>query len=120
MLKNYSDFTTALITQGTFIDSDYLGEFTNGAYYLIIIGSVCAALALLTLVMHSNSGSFCLPNSAQRPAEAHRALFPFHPVRRPGRAHAAHWRDDLDGHDKKGRDNKRLHRRTCRGTGPTG
>ncbi|KAH9853090.1 Glucanosyltransferase-domain-containing protein [Lenzites betulinus] len=54
MLKNYSDFTTALITQGTFIDSDYLGEFTNGAYYLIIIGSVCAALALLTgLLKHT-------------------------------------------------------------------
>ncbi|KAI0670201.1 Glucanosyltransferase-domain-containing protein [Trametes maxima] len=54
MLKNYSSFTTALITEGTFIDSEYLGEFTNGAYYLIIVGSVCAALALLTgLLKHT-------------------------------------------------------------------
>ena len=50
MLSNYSGFTTALITQGTFIDSNYLGDFTRGAYYLIIIGSVCTAMALLTSV----------------------------------------------------------------------
>ncbi|TBU34938.1 Glucanosyltransferase-domain-containing protein [Dichomitus squalens] len=48
MLGNYTGFTTALITQGTFIDSNYLGDFTNGAWYLILIGTVAAALALLT------------------------------------------------------------------------
>ncbi|KAI0768590.1 Glucanosyltransferase-domain-containing protein [Trametes elegans] len=54
MLGNYSTVTTALITQGTFIDSDYLGEFTNAAYYLIIIGSVAAGLALFTgLLKHT-------------------------------------------------------------------
>ncbi|KAL1951818.1 hypothetical protein VTO73DRAFT_967 [Trametes versicolor] len=54
MRSNYSGVTTALITEGTFIDSDYLGEFTKGAYYLIIIGSVCAAMALLTgLLKHT-------------------------------------------------------------------
>ncbi|KAI0639101.1 Glucanosyltransferase-domain-containing protein [Trametes polyzona] len=54
MLSNYSGFTTALITQGTFIDSNYLGDFTRGAYYLIIIGSVCTAMALLTgLLKHT-------------------------------------------------------------------
>ncbi|CDO70234.1 hypothetical protein BN946_scf184942.g34 [Trametes cinnabarina] len=54
MLTNYTGFTTALITQGTFIDSSYLGNFTNGAYYLIIIGSVATALALFTgLLKHT-------------------------------------------------------------------
>ncbi|KAI0374477.1 hypothetical protein BV20DRAFT_1049270 [Pilatotrama ljubarskyi] len=54
MSMNYSGVTTALITQGTFIDSNYLGDFTNGAYYLIIIGSVCSALALFTgLLKHT-------------------------------------------------------------------
>ena len=48
MLANYTGFTTALITQGTFIDSNYLGDFTNGAWYLILIGTVAAALALLS------------------------------------------------------------------------
>lgn len=57
MRSNYSGVTTALITEGTFIDSDYLGEFTKGAYYLIIIGSVCAAMALLTLVARPKYGS---------------------------------------------------------------
>ena len=48
MLSNYTRVTTALITEGTFIDSNYLGNFTNGAYYLILIGTVAAALAFIT------------------------------------------------------------------------
>ena len=48
MLANYTGFTTALITQGTFIDSNYLGDFTNGAWYLILIGTVATALAFIT------------------------------------------------------------------------
>lgn len=47
MLGNYSSFTDYIITSGTFIDSPYLGNFTNGAYYLLLIGTVCAALALI-------------------------------------------------------------------------
>ncbi|KAH9890994.1 Glucanosyltransferase-domain-containing protein [Cubamyces lactineus] len=54
MAANYSGVTTALIDEGTFTDSSYLGNFTNGAYYLIIIGSVCTALALFTgLLKHT-------------------------------------------------------------------
>ncbi|KAI8995412.1 Glucanosyltransferase-domain-containing protein [Trametes punicea] len=54
MIANYTAFTVALVTEGAFIDSSYLGNFTNGAYYLIIIGSVCAALALFTgLLKHT-------------------------------------------------------------------
>ncbi|RPD63253.1 hypothetical protein L226DRAFT_451078 [Lentinus tigrinus ALCF2SS1-7] len=48
MLANYTQFTNAIITQGTFIDSNYLGDFTNGAYYLILIGTVATALAFIT------------------------------------------------------------------------
>ncbi|TFK93557.1 carbohydrate-binding module family 43 protein [Polyporus arcularius HHB13444] len=48
MLANYTQFTDAIITQGTFVDSNYLGDFTNGAYYLILIGTVATALALIT------------------------------------------------------------------------
>ncbi|OBZ79074.1 hypothetical protein A0H81_00472 [Grifola frondosa] len=54
MLTNYSSLTTALVTNVTIIDSPYLGEFTNGAYYLILIGTVCAALTLFTgLLKHT-------------------------------------------------------------------
>ncbi|PIL29659.1 hypothetical protein GSI_08296 [Ganoderma sinense ZZ0214-1] len=48
MLSNYTGLTTALITEGTFIDSTYLGNFTNAAYYLILIGTISAALAFIT------------------------------------------------------------------------
>ena len=55
MLANYTQFTNAIITQGTFIDSNYLGDFTNGAYYLVLIGTVATALALITYVTQSTS-----------------------------------------------------------------
>ncbi len=51
MASNYSRFTTAIVTQGTFVDSDYLGEFTNAAYYLILVGTVATALAFITYVL---------------------------------------------------------------------
>ncbi|KAH9947943.1 Glucanosyltransferase-domain-containing protein [Amylocystis lapponica] len=51
MLANYSSYSDALITNTTFTDSSYLGEFSNGAYYLIIIGSVSTALALLAGIL---------------------------------------------------------------------
>jgi len=47
MSSNYSTLTNDLIKDITFTDSSYLGEFSNGAYYMIIIGSICAALALI-------------------------------------------------------------------------
>ena len=47
MLGNYSSFTDYIITSSTFIDSPYLGNFTNAAYYLLLIGTVCTALALI-------------------------------------------------------------------------
>lgn len=51
MGANYSSLTDALITNVTFVDSSYLGSFTNGAWYLLLIGTICAASALLTGIM---------------------------------------------------------------------
>ncbi|KAH8100479.1 Glucanosyltransferase-domain-containing protein [Cristinia sonorae] len=56
MLANYSSISTVLLSTVTFTDSDYLGNFSNGAYYLILIGSICAALALLTGIMKHTFG----------------------------------------------------------------
>jgi len=54
MLANYSGLTNALIPSTTFTDSSYLGDFSHGAYYTILIGTICAALALiLGLLKHT-------------------------------------------------------------------
>ncbi|CCM01614.1 uncharacterized protein FIBRA_03675 [Fibroporia radiculosa] len=46
MLSNYSGYTDYIISPTTFTDSTYLGDFSNGAYYLLLIGTICAAVAL--------------------------------------------------------------------------
>ncbi|KAI0961173.1 hypothetical protein AcV7_000344 [Taiwanofungus camphoratus] len=53
MFTNYSSLTDALIADSntTFTDSSYLGEFSNGAYYPLLIGTICAALALFTGIL---------------------------------------------------------------------
>ncbi|KZT06311.1 uncharacterized protein LAESUDRAFT_700706 [Laetiporus sulphureus 93-53] len=48
MLANYSDLTDYIISPTTFTDLPYLGQFSNGAYYLLLIGTICAAIALLS------------------------------------------------------------------------
>lgn len=50
MPSNYSSITTALIPSFTFVDSQYLGEFSRGAYYLLLLGTVSTALALFVFV----------------------------------------------------------------------
>lgn len=50
MLANYTRISNALVTQTTFTDTSYLGNFTNAAYYLLTIGTVCAFLAFIVLV----------------------------------------------------------------------
>ncbi|EMD41639.1 hypothetical protein CERSUDRAFT_110215 [Gelatoporia subvermispora B] len=47
MLSNYSSLTAALIPGSTFTNDSYLGQFSHGAYYPILIGTICAALALI-------------------------------------------------------------------------
>lgn len=47
MASNYSALTDELIPADTFTDSQYVGDFTNGAWYLLLIGTICAGLAFL-------------------------------------------------------------------------
>lgn len=47
---NYTGLTNSFIPTTTFIDSQYLGEFSRGAYYLLLLGSIATALALFTSV----------------------------------------------------------------------
>ena len=50
MPQAYTIITNALVPTTTFGDSQYLGEFTRGAYYLLLLGSVATALAFITYV----------------------------------------------------------------------
>ena len=50
MNDNFARLTSALIPTTTFGDSQYLGEFTRGAYYLLLLGTIAAALAFFTCV----------------------------------------------------------------------
>lgn len=47
MPDQYTIITNALIPSTTFTDSQYLGEFSRAAYYLLLLGSVATGLALL-------------------------------------------------------------------------
>lgn len=50
MAANYSRDTNSILTGTTFHNSNYLGEQSNAAYYLILLATICAALSLITLV----------------------------------------------------------------------
>jgi len=56
LLANYSAITDAAITGTAFIDANYLGNFSNAAWYLILIGTICAALALVTGILKHTFG----------------------------------------------------------------
>ena len=48
MPTNYSGLTQGFVPIDlTFTNSHYLGEFSRAAYYLLLMGSICAALAML-------------------------------------------------------------------------
>ena len=48
MPTNYSGLTQGFVPSDlTFTNSHYLGEFSRAAYYLLLMGSICAALAML-------------------------------------------------------------------------
>jgi hypothetical protein len=49
MRSNYSMFTLNLIPSDyNFKDSNYTGKSTKAAYWMILLGTICAALALVT------------------------------------------------------------------------
>ncbi|KDR85268.1 hypothetical protein GALMADRAFT_234029 [Galerina marginata CBS 339.88] len=54
MNLNYSIITAPIIPENTFRDSNYLGANSKGAYWLILLGTICAALAVLTGIAKNN------------------------------------------------------------------
>ncbi|KAJ7630513.1 actin cortical patch SUR7/pH-response regulator pali [Roridomyces roridus] len=53
MLSNYSQFSDPIVGDNSFKDGS-LGKNTRAAYYMILLGTICAALALLTGVVKYN------------------------------------------------------------------
>lgn len=53
MLSNYSVFSAAFIGNPTFRDSKYLGQLSRAAYWMFLLGTICAALTVLTSVSPS-------------------------------------------------------------------
>jgi uncharacterized membrane protein len=51
MLANYSQFTDAIIVDTTFRNDQYLSASSNAAYYMFLMGTLCAGLAVITGVM---------------------------------------------------------------------
>lgn len=51
MAMNYSQATDIILKGTTFHNSGYLGTQSKAAYYLILLGSICTALALFTGVI---------------------------------------------------------------------
>jgi len=62
MLANYSQITNTIFLGTTFHNSGYLGTQSKAAYYLLLMGSICAALALLAGVL-KHTVSFFLSSS---------------------------------------------------------
>jgi len=54
MLPNYTDITNFILSDTTFADSGYLGQSSKAAYWMLLIGTICAVLALLTGVAKHN------------------------------------------------------------------
>ena len=50
MAANYSQETDSILMAFTFRNSAYLGEQSKAAYHLILLATICAALALVTSV----------------------------------------------------------------------
>ncbi|KAI0095264.1 Glucanosyltransferase-domain-containing protein [Irpex rosettiformis] len=52
--SNYTGLTNSFIPEITFTNSSYLGDFSRGGYYLLLLGSISVALALFTgLIKHA-------------------------------------------------------------------
>jgi len=62
MLANYSQITNTILLGTTFHNSGYLGTQSKAAYYLILLGSICTALALFAGVL-KHTVSFLISSS---------------------------------------------------------
>jgi hypothetical protein len=47
MAANYSVITAAILTGTTFQNSHYLGQTSKAAYWMLLLGTICAFLALV-------------------------------------------------------------------------
>ncbi|KAF8807667.1 hypothetical protein BYT27DRAFT_7165643 [Phlegmacium glaucopus] len=54
MLGNYSVLSAAFIQNSTFRDSKYLGQLSKAAYWMFLLGTICAALTVLTGILKNN------------------------------------------------------------------
>jgi len=64
MVSNYSTYTSAIIVNATFRDSNYLGGESHSAYYLLLLGSVFATISLFTGVIKHTWAFFLSTGSA--------------------------------------------------------
>jgi hypothetical protein len=51
MAANYTRITEAVLAGTTFENSHYLGQSSKAAYWMLLLGTICAFLALLSLVL---------------------------------------------------------------------
>jgi hypothetical protein len=51
MSRNYSQFTDAIVLNTTFRSDAYLGSSSHAAYYMVLLGTICAALATFVYVV---------------------------------------------------------------------
>ncbi|KNZ79619.1 hypothetical protein J132_08921 [Termitomyces sp. J132] len=58
MAANYSRITQALVQGTAFMDSSSLGSATKAAYWMLLLGTVCALLAALTGFLKSHFSFF--------------------------------------------------------------
>jgi len=54
MAANYSRITEALLVDTTFQNSHYLGQTSKAAFWMLFLGSICAALAFVTGILKNN------------------------------------------------------------------
>ncbi|KAJ6626838.1 actin cortical patch SUR7/pH-response regulator pali [Mycena sp. CBHHK59/15] len=54
MLSNYTDITNFILSDTAFADSNSLGHSSRAAYWMLLLGTICAALALLTGIAKNN------------------------------------------------------------------
>ncbi|KAJ7770866.1 actin cortical patch SUR7/pH-response regulator pali [Mycena maculata] len=54
MLLNYTDLTNFILSGTPFANSDSLGHSSRAAYWMLLLGTICAALALLTGIPKNN------------------------------------------------------------------
>ncbi|KAJ7102331.1 hypothetical protein B0H15DRAFT_814169 [Mycena belliarum] len=54
MLANYTVLTNFILSETAFADSDSLGNTSRAAYWMLLLGTICAALALLTGIAKNN------------------------------------------------------------------